>query len=122
VICSGRDVRANDYADLVGCIENAWFDPLCIYSHGERSERRGVADRTGRTSVQGCKRQTPRPARRRVGMTPTIVGRNGDRRVDLVDLGTYLADADTSGVPRGAGAAPQITVNSVVSGGDNRRI
>jgi len=113
VICSERDIRANDYADLVACANDTPCDPLGIYSHGERSERRGVAgpscppptgeggsevDMVGRNIAQGCKRPAPRPARRRVGTRLAAGGRNGDRRVDHVDVGAYLAHADSNGL------------------------
>jgi len=107
------DLDAADYADLVACANDTPYDPLGIYSHGERSERRGVAgpscppptdegglkkDMVGRNSAQGCKRLAPRPARRRVGTRLAAGGRNGDRRVDHVDVGAYLAHADSNGL------------------------
>jgi len=91
------DLDAADYTDLMACANDTPYDPMCIYTHGERSERRGVAgpscppptdeggsevDMVGRNSAQGCKRPAPRPARRRVGTRLAAGGRNGDRRVD----------------------------------------
>lgn len=48
------DIDAADYADLMACVDDKPYDPLCVYSHGERSERRGVADQGGRTNAEGC--------------------------------------------------------------------
>jgi len=114
-------MQAADYADLVACANDTPYDPMCIYTHGERSERRGVAgpscppptgeggsevDMVGRNIAHGCKRPAPRPARRRVGTRLAAGGRNGDRRVDHVDVGAYLAHADSNGLvgpPAGLG-------------------
>jgi len=97
----------------VECPSPGPFDPICVWTHGERSERRGDADPScpsptdeggskqdmvGKICDHGWERQTPRPARSRVGATSTGGGRTGDRRVDLMDVGVYLAYADSNGL------------------------
>jgi RHS repeat-associated protein len=62
-----RDIDAADYTDLMDCVNNTPYDPMCIYTH----------DRTG------------------------------DRRVDIVDVGVYLAYADDQGLAGGT-SAPEL--------------
>jgi hypothetical protein len=61
------DIDAADYTDLMDCVNNTPYDPMCIYTH----------DRTG------------------------------DRRVDIVDVGVYLAYADDQGLAGGT-SAPEL--------------
>jgi RHS repeat-associated protein len=89
----GANWNVTAVSDLTGrVIERYWYSPYGQleavvaahpFDYGERSERPGVADQGGRSSEQGCERQTAGPARRT--RTWLFAGGGDDGDVDADD-------------------------------------